>query len=77
MTRKELLLSYILNESIRLENVITELRSNIMYRQNLYQYDLYDLMIAIAERDKFKQTSHEIMQIYNITADDIYNLKRD
>lgn len=77
MTRKELILNYILNESIRLENVITELRSNIMYRQNLYQYDLYDLMIAIAERDKFKQTSREIMQIYNITADDIYNLKRD
>ena len=75
MTRKELLLNYILAQNVRYENDVVELQNKAVFRRNCDELDCLELIIAKSKLTAFNEFASDIMSIYKITKDDFDDIK--
>lgn len=73
MTSKQLMLKYLLNNHIRLQNDIIELRNSFINRQNVTVVECTELIVALAKLELFSEVFHDIMHIYKISPEDLKN----
>ena len=65
MTKYELILSYLLNNEIRLDEEINQLQQNIRFRK-IHDVDMVELLIATVRRDTFLEVSQNIRDLLNL-----------
>ena len=65
MTKYELILSYLLNNEIRLDEEINQLQQNIRFRK-IHDVDMVELLIATVRRDTFLEVSQKIRDLLNM-----------
>lgn len=65
MTKYELILSYLLNNEIRLDEEINQLQQNIRFRK-IHDVDMVELLIATVRRDTFLEVSQNIRDLLNM-----------
>ena len=65
MTKYELILSYLLNNEIRLEDEVKQLQQNVRFR-NIRDLDAVELLIATVRRDTFLEVSKNIRDLLNM-----------
>lgn len=65
MTKYELILSYLLNNEIRLDEEINQLQQNIRFRK-IHDVDMIELLIATVRRDTFLEVSQNIRDLLNM-----------
>lgn len=68
MTSKQLLLQYLVNNHIRLENDVQQLRNNLVLYPSAV--DCLELLIALSKLEQFGEMFHDIMQIYKLAPED-------
>lgn len=64
MTKYELILSYLLNNEMRLEDEVKQLQQNVRFRK-IYDMDMVELLIATVRRDMFLEVSKNIRDLLN------------
>lgn len=64
MTKYELILSYLLNNEMRLEDEVKQLQQNVRFRK-IYDMDMVELLIATVRRDMFIEVSKNIRDLLN------------
>lgn len=64
MTKYELILSYLLNNEMRLEDEVKQLQQNVRFRK-IYDMDMIELLIATVRRDMFIEVSKNIRDLLN------------
>ena len=64
MTKYELILSYLLNNEMRLEDEVKQLQQNVRFRK-IYDMDMIELLIATVRRDTFLEVSKNIRDLLN------------
>ena len=65
MTKYELILSYLLNNEIRLEDEVKQLQQHVRFR-NIKDLDAVELLIATVRRDTFLEVSKNIRDLLNM-----------
>lgn len=65
MTKYELILSYLLNNEMRLEDEVKQLQQNVRFRK-IYDMDMVELLIATVRRDMFIEVSKNIRDLLNM-----------
>lgn len=63
----ELLLSYFVNEEIRLDNQITELRARIRFR-NITLEDNFEMILLQQKIDDFREFRQNCMQLLHLNC---------
>lgn len=64
MNKYDLILSYLLNNEIRLEDEVKQLQQNVRFRK-IYDMDMIELLIATVRRDMFIEVSKNIRDLLN------------
>lgn len=73
MTSKQLMLRYLINNHVRLENDVVDLRNSFVNRRNATIIDCTELIVALAKYELFSDVFHDIMHIYKISPEELKN----
>lgn len=68
MTEKDLLMQYFINQEIRLEDELTELRNRIRFRRIGIE-DTVEMMLTMQRLDDFKEFSRNVCAILHLGKD--------